>query len=84
MNKITDELDLHGLTIDEAIPMVDRFLYKSVQAHIHRIWIVHGKGSGVLRDAVRRYISKHTLVKTCSTADRRHGGNGANQVELVG
>jgi DNA mismatch repair protein MutS2 len=83
MKEISDELDLHGLTIDEAIPLVDEFLYKSFQSHIHRIWIIHGKGSGVLRDAVRRYLSKHTLVKTCLTADGRHGGSGATLVELV-
>jgi len=78
-----NELDLHGLTIDEAIPLVDKFLYKSFQENTHRIWIVHGKGSGILREAVRRYVSKHTLVKTCLTADRSYGGNGATQVELV-
>ena len=83
MKGTTDELDLHGLTIDEAIPLVDGFLYKSFQAHVHRIWIVHGKGSGILREAVRRYVAKHTLVKTCFTADGSHGGNGATQVELV-
>jgi len=83
MEEIINELDLHGLTISEAIPLVDKFLYKSFQGHIHRIWIVHGKGSGMLREAVRRYLSKHTLVKTCFTADRSHGGNGATQVELV-
>ena len=83
MKETTDELDLHGLTIDEAIPEVDKFLYKSFQEHIRCIWIVHGKGSGILRDAIRRYVSKHTLVKTCLTADRSHGGNGATQVELI-
>ncbi|MFC2032278.1 Smr/MutS family protein [Chloroflexota bacterium] len=83
MKEKTDELDLHGLTIGEAIPLVDSFLYKSFQARRHRIWVIHGKGSGTLRDAVRRYVSKHTLVRTCSTADGSRGGNGATQVELI-
>ena len=83
MKETTDELDLHGLTTSEAIPLVDEFLYKSFQAHLHRVWVIHGKGSGILREAVRRYISKHTLVRTCLTADGSRGGNGATQVELV-
>ncbi|MFC1981817.1 Smr/MutS family protein [Chloroflexota bacterium] len=83
MKETSDELDLHGLTIGEAIPLVDMFLYKSSQARLHRVWVIHGKGSGILRDAVRRYVSKHMLVRTCLTADGSRGGNGATQVELV-
>ena len=52
MQEKTDELDLHGLTVDEAIPLVDRFLYKSFQAGLRRVWVIHGKGSGTLRRAV--------------------------------
>lgn len=79
----TDELDLHGLTVDEAIPVVDRFLYKSFQTGLRRVWVIHGKGSGILRQAVRRHLSNHTLVRSCSTADGSRGGIGATQVELV-
>lgn len=83
MEDITDELDLHGLTVGEAIPLVDRFLYSSFQSRLRRVWVIHGKGSGILRQAVRRYLSGHTLVRTCSTADGSRGGIGATQVELV-
>ncbi len=60
MKETTDELDLHGLTVDEAIPVVDRFLYKSFQIGLRRVWVIHGKGSGILRQAVRRHLSNHT------------------------
>ena len=83
MEKTADELDLHGLTVDEAIPLVDRFLYTSFQAGVRRVWVIHGKGSGILREAVRRYLCTHTLVMTWSMADGSHGGIGATQVELV-
>jgi len=76
------ELDLHGHTVDEAIPRLDVFLYSAFRAGLHRVWIVHGKGSGVLRQEVARYLSHHTLVKTFRPADPRHGGAGATQVEL--
>ncbi len=78
----TDELDLHGLTIDEAIPLVDKFLYKSFQTGLRRVWIIHGKGSGILRRAVRQHLSNHTLVRYCSTANGSRGGIGATQVEI--
>jgi DNA mismatch repair protein MutS2 len=78
-----DELDLHGLTVDEAVTLVDSFIYKSRKAGLHRVWVIHGRGTGVLRQAVRRYLTNHPLVMTCSTADGNRGGIGATQIELV-
>ena len=82
MNSITDELDLHRLTVDEALPKLDAFLHATFQAGLYRVLVIHGKGSGVLRREVRRYLSKHPLVKSYAPADRYHGGIGATQVEL--
>ncbi len=76
------EIDLHGLTVDEAIPKLDDFLYEAFQSGQLRIWVVHGKGSGILRQEVRRYLSKHSLVRAQRPADPQHGGIGATQVEL--
>ena len=77
-----DEIDLHRMTVDEAILKLDEFIYKSFQAGYYRVWIVHGKGSGILRQEVRRYLSKHPLVRTQRPADPQRGGAGATQVEL--
>jgi DNA mismatch repair protein MutS2 len=82
MKDTPDELDLHGLTVDEAMPIVDKFLHKSLKAGLRRIWIIHGRGTGVLRKAVRQHLTNHPFVRTCSTADRSRGGIGATQVEL--
>jgi len=79
---IGEEIDLHRLTVDEALPKVDEFLYSAFQAGRYRVWIVHGKGTGVLRQAVGQYLSNHPLVKSHSPADRYHGGIGVTQVEL--
>jgi DNA-nicking Smr family endonuclease len=76
------ELDLHRLTVDEAIPRVDEFLHDTYTAGLHYVRIVHGKGSGVLRQEVSRYLSTHPLVKRFGPADRYHGGIGATEVEL--
>ena len=83
MKNISDELDLHGLTVDEAITLVDTFLYQSHKAGLHRVWIIHGRGTGTLRQTVRRYLTSHPLVRVCTTADGSRGGIGATQVELA-
>jgi DNA-nicking Smr family endonuclease len=83
MKKVTDEIDLHGLTVDEAIPLVDRFLYQSFKSGLFRVWIIHGRGTGVLRSEVTRFLSNHPLVRHYSTADGNRGGIGAVQVELA-
>jgi DNA mismatch repair protein MutS2 len=77
-----DEIDLHGLTVDEAIPKLEEFIYRAFQAGHYRVWVVHGKGTGVLRQEMRRYLSKHALVRSQRPADPQHGGAGATQVEL--
>jgi DNA-nicking Smr family endonuclease len=76
------ELDLHHLTVDEALPKLEGFLYDAYRAGLFRVWIVHGKGTGTLRREVARYLSSHSLVKSYCEADRWHGGLGATEVEL--
>lgn len=82
MVPIKDEIDLHRLTVDEALPKLDSFLHTAYRAGLYRVWVIHGKGSGVLRQEVGRYLSKHPLVRSHRPADRYHGGIGATQVEL--
>jgi DNA mismatch repair protein MutS2 len=50
---------------------------------VHRVWVIHGKGTGTLRTAVRSYLTRHPLVARCSTADPWRGGNGCTQVEMI-
>ena len=83
MSSTANELDLHRLTVDEAIPKIEAFLYESYQAGLHRVWIVHGRGSGVLRTEVGRYLGSHPLVESYRPADRHHGGSGATEVNLA-
>ena len=82
MSPIREEIDLHRLTVDEAIPKLDDFLHRAYQAGLYRVWVIHGKGSGILRREVGRYLSDHPLVRFHGPADRYHGGIGATQVEL--
>jgi len=80
--RVGDEIDLHGLTVDEAVPKLEGFIYRAFQSGHYRVWVVHGKGTGVLRMEMQRYLSKHPLVRSLRPADPQHGGAGATQVEL--
>ena len=82
MRPMEEEVDLHCLTVAEALPKLDQFLHTAFQAGLYRVWVVHGKGTGVLRQEVGRYLSAHPLVKSYGPADRYHGGIGVTQVEL--
>ena len=77
------EIDLHGLTQEEAIPRVEEFLYRTYSAGLHEISIVHGKGSGTLRNAVRRYLKGNRLVKSFRQGYEWEGGSGVTIVELA-
>ncbi len=77
-----EELDLHRHTVDEALPRLEEFLHTAFRSDMHRVWVIHGKGTGVLRREVSRYLAGHTLVKAFGPADRFHGGAGVTQVEL--
>ena len=52
MRPTGEELDLHRLTVAEALPKLDQFLNTAFQAGLYRVWVVHGKGTGVLRQEV--------------------------------
>lgn len=78
-----DELDLHGATVEEAIPRLDEFIYGAFRRGRWRVYVIHGKGTGTLRRAVRQYLSGHSLVKRMATADRSAGGSGVTEVQLA-
>jgi Mismatch repair ATPase (MutS family) len=76
------ELDLHGKYADEAIQLVDKFLAESYNTGEHQVWIIHGKGTGVLREEVRKHLKMHPLVLSYAPADAAHGEDGATQVDI--
>jgi DNA mismatch repair protein MutS2 len=77
-----DELRLRHLTLDEALPRLDRFLHDTYVAGLPRVSIIHGKGTGTLRETVRRVLGKHPLVKSFRAGDKWEGGEGVTIVEF--
>lgn len=78
------ELDLRGLTVDEALLLIDQRLDEAARAGVGELRIIHGKGTGTLRRAVREMLSKHALVHAHAAAPPRGGGDGVTVVELAG
>ena len=77
------ELDLRGLSVDEALILIDQRLDEAVRSGVKELRIIHGKGTGTLRRAVREMLAKHTLVESHAEAERRDGGDGVTVVELA-
>jgi DNA mismatch repair protein MutS2 len=75
-------LDLRGARVDEALELLDRYLDQAAVAQAGRVTIVHGHGSGALRDAVRDVLSSHPLVREWRPGERGEGGDGASVVSF--
>jgi DNA mismatch repair protein MutS2 len=75
-------LHLLGLRVDEALPEVERFLNDASLAGLGEVVVVHGVGTGALRDAVRQYLKGHPLVKGFRAGRREEGGSGVTVVSL--
>lgn len=81
--EIGSEIHLRRLTLDEALLKLDEYIDNAFMAGIFYVRVVHGKGTGTLRQAVREYLSKHPLVKSFRPGAYGEGGNGVTMVELV-
>jgi len=77
------EIMVRGMTVEEAHAVLDKYLDDASLAGLGRVHIVHGKGSGVLREAVHVYLHQHPAVRSFQLADRAAGGEGATEVELI-
>ncbi|MGQ9896916.1 MAG: endonuclease MutS2 [Acidobacteriota bacterium] len=76
------EVNLIGLTTDEATDVLDRYLDRAVLAGLTQVRVIHGVGTGALRKAVEAFLLTHPHVESFARADRRQGGDGATLVTL--
>jgi DNA mismatch repair protein MutS2 len=76
------QLDLRGARAEEALAVLDRYLNDAAVAGIDRLRVVHGKGTGALRAAVREMLASHPLVREVVVAGASEGGDGATIVRL--
>ncbi len=73
---ISPELDLRGLTANDAVYEVERYVEEACLAGLDKIRIIHGKGTGALRQAVREWLAGCPLVTSFRDGEREEGGHG--------
>lgn len=85
MNKsrtIKPEINLLGMTVDEAIMELDKYLDDACLSHLNQVRVVHGKGTGALRKGVHEYLKKQKYVKSFRLGEFGEGDAGVTIVEL--
>jgi DNA mismatch repair protein MutS2 len=76
------ELDMRGMSLEEALIEADRFLDESFLANLGQVYLIHGKGTGILRSGVQDFLRRHKHVKSYRFGNYNEGGNGVTVVEL--
>ena len=78
----TTRLNIIGMTVAEAIPVVDKFLSDAVMAHLSQVTIVHGMGTFALRNGIWDHLRRVKIVKSFHEAGESQGAMGATVVDL--
>ena len=76
------ELDLRGERYESALARVEKYIDDALLAGYPRVSIIHGKGTGALRQGVRDYLKNHRSVKSMRFGEASEGGTGVTIVEL--
>ncbi len=85
MNKsmsISPECNLIGKRVDEALPILEKYLDDAYLAHLPQVTIIHGRGTGALRDAVHQYLKRLRYVKSYRVGGFGEGDHGVTIVEF--
>ncbi len=77
------ELDLRGTRVEEGLDRLEGYLNNAYMARLPWVRIIHGKGTGAMRDAVRNVLRHHPLVRDSRNGDQGEGGDGVTVVRLI-
>lgn len=80
--QVSSSINLIGKTVDEAIPLLDKYLDDAYLAKLHQITIIHGVGTGALRNAVQSHLKKSKYIKTYRMGEYGEGGYGVTVAEF--
>ena len=77
---VSPEINLIGKTVDEAIPELDKYLDDAYLAHLEKVRVVHGRGTGALRNGVHQHLRKLKYVKSFHLGEFGEGDSGVTIV----
>src|SRR5713101_6955867 len=80
--EVAMQLDIRGWRVEQALEELDTYLNDAVMSGKSSVRIVHGKGTGALRSAIREQLAHHPLVKSFTSAPPQEGGDGVTIVKL--
>jgi dsDNA-specific endonuclease/ATPase MutS2 len=80
---ITGELDLHAFRPAEVTRLLDDYFAECRQRRIHRVRVIHGKGTGALRETVQAHLRRSRAVHSFAQGDETSGSWGATIVTLL-
>lgn len=79
---IKPEINLLGMTVDEAVMELDKYLDDACLSHLNQVRVVHGKGTGALRKGIHEYLKRQSYIKSFRLGEFGEGDAGVTIVEL--
>ena len=80
---VASSLDLRGARVEEALEVLERYIEEASLGGLPQVIVIHGMGTGALRDAVRSAAAGHPLVVAVRAGERGEGGDGATIIRLA-
>lgn len=79
---LSPEIHLRGMTVEEALEALEKYLDRAVVAGLSRVYVIHGKGTGTLRRTLSDFLKNHPEVDSLRLGDWNEGGAGVTVVQL--
>ena len=79
---IKSEINVIGLTVDEAVSRIDKYLDDALLSNLNQVRIIHGKGTGALRKGIHDYLKRQKHVATYRNGEFGEGDMGVTIVDL--
>ncbi|MDF2672724.1 MAG: endonuclease MutS2 [Clostridiales bacterium] len=79
---VSSSIDLRGQNVDEAMYNIDKYLDDVFLSGLEQVTIIHGKGTGLLREGIQSSLKRHHYVKSIRTGEFGEGGSGVTIVEM--
>ena len=81
-DEVSQKINLIGMTVDEALPIVDRTIDHALIRGLENIEIIHGLGTGRLKAGIRKHLKEHSYVKSFGSDEQSRGGAGVTLVQI--